>query len=137
MKSSKMPRKYQLSINFLDQKKTVFPISEKFKIKTFPYSENMIFHVEENIILQQLFESKEDRISHLRKVQNVNFPIIWTFPFMQNLCFCYNFFFAFTETYVSFNYFKDLLNLHYKMKYEAKLRNFFSLNFQWLEHDIW
>ena len=76
MESSKLPRKYQLSINFLDQKrpyflslksskqelfhtqktwysmlkkissyinflnqkKTVFPISEKFKTRTFPYS---------------------------------------------------------------------------------------------------
>ena len=85
----------------------------------------------------QLFRSKEDRISHLRKVQNKNFPIIWTFPFVQNSCFCNNFFFSFIETYVSFNHFKDLLNLHYKMKYEAKLRNFFSLNFQWLQHDIW
>ena len=31
---------------------------------------------------------------------------------------------------------KDLLNLHYKKKCEAELRNFFSLNFQWLQHDI-
>ena len=35
-KSSKIPRKYQLSINFLDKKKTAFPISEKFKTRTFP-----------------------------------------------------------------------------------------------------
>ena len=34
----------------------------------------MVFHAEENIILHQHFESKEDRISHLRKVQNKNFP---------------------------------------------------------------
>ena len=46
-------------------KKTVFPISEKFKTRIFPYSKNMIFHAEENIILRQLFEPKEDRISHL------------------------------------------------------------------------
>ena len=113
MKSSKIPRKHQLSINFLDkkrpyfrslksskqelfrsqktwysirnkisssikflnQKKTVFPISKKFKTKTFPYSENMVFHAKENIILHQLFESKEGRIFHLQKVQNKNFPI--------------------------------------------------------------
>ena len=62
-------------INFLNQKKTVFPISEKFKTRTFPYSENMVFHAKENIILHQLFESKEDRISHLRKVQNKNFSV--------------------------------------------------------------
>ena len=36
----------------------------------------MVFHAEENIILHQLFESKEDRISHLRKVQNKKFAII-------------------------------------------------------------
>ena len=137
MKSSKIPRKYQLSINFLDKKKTVFPISEKFKTKTFPFSKNMVFHAEENIILHRLFESKEDRIYHLWKVQNRNFPTIWTFPFVQNSCFCNNFSFSFIATYVSFNHFKDLLNLHYKRKYEAKLRNFFSLNFQWWQHNIW
>ena len=60
----------------LNQKTAVFPISEKFKTRTFPYSENMVFHAKENIILHQLFESKEDRISYLRKVQNKNFPII-------------------------------------------------------------
>ena len=76
MKSPKISRKYQYSINFLDKKKTVFPISEKFKARTFPYSKNMVFHAEENIILHQLFESKEDRISHLRKFQNKIFPII-------------------------------------------------------------
>ena len=76
MKSSKVPRKYQLFINFLDQKKTVFSISKKFKIRTFPQSENMVFHAKENINLHQLFESKEDRIFNLRKVQNKNHPII-------------------------------------------------------------
>ena len=98
----------------------------------------MAFHAKENIILNQLFESKEDGISHLWKVQNKNFPIIRTFPFVQNSCFCNNFFFSFKETYVSINHFKDLQfkNLHNKMKYEAKLSNFFSLNFQWLQHDI-
>ena len=35
----------------------------------------MVFGAEENIILLQLFESKQDRISHLRKVQNENFSI--------------------------------------------------------------
>ena len=65
MKCAKIPKKYELSINFLDQKKTVFSICEKFKTRTFPYSENAVFHAKENIILYQLFESKEDRISHL------------------------------------------------------------------------
>ena len=64
-KNSKIPRKYQLSIKFLDEKKTVFPISEKFKTRTFSYSKNMVFRAEENNILHQLFESKEDRISYL------------------------------------------------------------------------
>ena len=95
----------------------------------------MVFHAEENIIVHQLFKSK-GRISHLRKVRNKKFPIIWTFPFVRNSCFCNNFFFSFIETYVSFNHFKDLLNIHYKMKYEAKLRKNFSLSFQWLQHDI-
>ena len=76
MKSSEIPRKYQLSINFLDKKKSVFCISEKFKTRTFPYSGNIVFYAKENIILNQLFESKEDRISHHRKVQNKNFTII-------------------------------------------------------------
>ena len=124
-----MLKKISSYINFLNQKKTVFPISEKFKTRTFPYSENMVFHAKENIILHQLFESKEDRISHLQKVQNKNFLIIWTFPFVQNSCFCNNFFFPLIETYVSFKHFKNLLNLQYKLKYEAKLRNFLSLNF--------
>ena len=75
MKSSRIPRKYQLSINFLDQNKTVFPIPEKFKTRTFPYSKNIPFSAEENVILHQLFESKEDRTSHLRKVQTKNFSI--------------------------------------------------------------
>ena len=56
-------------------KKTIFPVSEKFKRRTFPYSKNMIFYAEDNLILHQLFESKEECISHLRKVQNKNFPI--------------------------------------------------------------
>ena len=83
----------------------------------------MVFHAAENIILHQLFESKEDRISILRKVQNKNFAIIRAFPFVQNSCFCNKN----IETYVSFKHFKDLLNFHYKMKYEAKLRNFVFL----------
>ena len=37
------PSKYHLSINFLAQKKTVYPISEKFKTRTFQYSVNIIF----------------------------------------------------------------------------------------------
>ena len=48
----------------------------RFKTRFFPISKNMVFHTEENIILHQLFESKEDRISHLREIQNKNFPIV-------------------------------------------------------------
>ena len=71
-----MLKKISSYINFLNQKKIVFPISEKFKTRNFPYTKNMVFHAKEHIILHQLFESKEDRIPHLRKVQNKNFPII-------------------------------------------------------------
>ena len=35
IESLKTPRKYHLPINFLTQKKTVFPITEKFKIRNF------------------------------------------------------------------------------------------------------
>ena len=35
MESSKRPSKYNLSINFLTQEKTVFPTTEKFKTRTF------------------------------------------------------------------------------------------------------
>ena len=113
MKSSKRPRKYQLSVNFLDkkrpyflslksskqelfltqktwysmlkklssyinflnQKKTVFAISEKLKTKTFQYSENMVVRAQENVILYHFFESNEDHIFHLGKVQHKNFSV--------------------------------------------------------------
>ena len=51
-------------------KNTVISISKKLKTRTIPYSKNMVFHAQGNIILHQLFESKEDRISNLRRVQN-------------------------------------------------------------------
>ena len=35
IESSKRPRKYYLSIDFLTQKTPVFPITEKFKTRTF------------------------------------------------------------------------------------------------------
>ena len=35
MESSKTPNKYHLSINILAEKKTVFPITEKFKTELF------------------------------------------------------------------------------------------------------
>ena len=130
-------RKYHLTSTFWIKIRPYFPSSKKSKQELFPYSENMVFHAKENIIWHQVFESNEDHIFHFQKVQNKNFPIIWTFLFMQNSCFCNNFFFSFIEIYVSFNHFKDLVNLHYKMKYEDKFRNFFSLNFQWLQHDVW
>ena len=65
-----------------------------------------------------------------KKFKTRTFPYHETSSFVQNSCFCNNFFFSFIETYVSFNQFKDLLNLHYKIKYEAKLRNFE------IQHDI-
>ena len=86
--------------------------------------------------LTSTFWIKRKPYFHLQKVQKKNFPIIRTFPFVQNSCFCDNFFYSFIETYASFNHFKDL-NVHYKMKCKAKLRNFLCLNFQWLQHDTW
>ena len=43
IESSKRPCKYHLSINFLTEKKTLFPIPEKFKTRTFQWSVNIIF----------------------------------------------------------------------------------------------
>ena len=79
------------------------------------------------------FYSQKSKISTFSSPERF---IIWTFPFVQSSCFCNNFFLSFIETYVSFNHFKDLLNLYYEKKCEAELRNFFSLNFQCLPHDI-
>ena len=42
---------YHGKLNILDQKETVFSISEKFKTRIFPYSVNTIFDAKENIIL--------------------------------------------------------------------------------------
>ena len=49
---------------------------------------------------------------------NMNFSFRATFIWI-------NFFFPSIKTYVSYNHFKSLLNLHYKIKYKAKLRSFF------------
>ena len=55
MKISKTPIKYHLFINFLDQSKIVFPVSKNFKTRPFPYSVNMVFYAEENIVLKSTF----------------------------------------------------------------------------------
>ena len=57
--------------------------------------------------------------------------IIWTFSFVQSSCFCNNFFLIFVETYSMFLLIilKDFLNLHYKKKCDAELRNFFLSEF--------
>ena len=68
MESSKRPSKFHLSINLLADKKAVFPITEKFKTRTFQESVN--------IILASTFWLKKDRISHHRKVQNMSFSVI-------------------------------------------------------------
>ena len=68
-----MLKKTSSYIKVLNQKKTVFPISEKFKTRTFPYSENMVFPAKENI-LHQLFEPKEDRITISEKFKTRTFP---------------------------------------------------------------
>ena len=77
MESSKRESKYHLSINFLVEKKTVFPVTEKFKPRTFQYLENIIFHY--------FFGSKKDSISHLRKVQNKNFSVTSKYHISINL----------------------------------------------------
>ena len=68
----------------------------------------------------------------LPEIHNITFSssekfIIWTFYFVQSSCFCNNFFLIFAETYSMFLLIilKDILNLHYKKKYEAELKNFF------------
>ena len=66
--SSKRPRKYHLSINFLAEKKTIFPITEMFKART---SQQLV-----NIVFPSTSWLKKDRISNHRKVQNKNFPVI-------------------------------------------------------------
>ena len=86
----------------------------------------MVFYAKENIILSFLWELN-DHLSPLLKYHPsfVNtrersfyqLPalkkfIIWTFPFMQSSCFCNNLFLSFIETYVFFNHFNNLFNLH-------------------------
>ena len=63
--------KYHLSIKFLNQKKTEFPVFKKFKTRAFQYPVNMVFHAKEIIILRQLFK----HISYLTKVRNNNFLV--------------------------------------------------------------
>ena len=55
-------------MNFSDQEKIVFPISEKFKTRTSQWSKDMVFYDKENIILHQNFRYKIDGICHLQKV---------------------------------------------------------------------
>ena len=47
----------------------------------------MVFHVKENIILHQLFESKEDHISHLQKVKNKELSLNMNFFFGEKFVF--------------------------------------------------
>ena len=73
MKISKTPIKYHLFINFLDQSKIVFPVSKKFKTRPFPYSVNMVFYAEENIVLNQLFRSRNAGFSVSEKFKARSF----------------------------------------------------------------
>ena len=66
--NSKMLNKYHISINFLGQKKTVFPISEKFKTKAFPYSVNMVFHAKK--IQRNLYKADNLSSEHLLKTDS-------------------------------------------------------------------
>ena len=76
MESSKRPSKYHLSINFLAEKKAVFPITEKFKTRT---SQQPV-----NIIFPSTFWLKKARISHSRKDQNKNFSVVSKYHLSSN-----------------------------------------------------
>ena len=78
MKISKIPRKYQLSINLLDKKKTVFPISEKFKTGTFPYSKETWLSMLKKISSYIIFLNQKKTVfpTISKKSKNKNFPII-------------------------------------------------------------
>ena len=99
MERSKRPSKYHLSIKFFTEKKTVFPITKKFKTWTFqksintifpstfwlkkrPYfpsrksSKQELFSNQSISYFHQLFGSKNDRIFHFQKFQNNNFSLI-------------------------------------------------------------
>ena len=69
-----MLKKISSYINFLNQKKTVFPISEKFKTRIFPYSENIVFHIKENIILHQLLNQNNTVFLISEKFKTRTFP---------------------------------------------------------------
>ena len=76
IESSKRPSKYHLSINFLAEKKAVFPITEKLNTRT---SQQRV-----NIIFPSTFWLKKDRISHFRKDQNKNFSVISKYHLSSN-----------------------------------------------------
>ena len=65
-------------------KKTVFPITEMFKTRTFwqPITKN--FQQSVNIIFPSSFCLKKDRISHYIKVQNQNFLVISKYQLFIN-----------------------------------------------------
>ena len=76
MESSKRATKYYLYINFLAKKETVFPITEKLKMKNLPVSQNKNFSVTRKYHLSINFFPQKDRIFHPRKVQNKNISVI-------------------------------------------------------------
>ena len=77
MESLKRPSKHHLSINFLAEKKIIFPITEKFKTRT---SREPV-----NIIYPSTSWLKKDRISHHQKVQNKSFSVISKYYLFQQL----------------------------------------------------
>ena len=68
MESSKRPIIYHLFINFLSEKKTVFPITVMFKTRT--------SHLSVNITFLSTSWLKKDGIFYHRKVQNKNFSLL-------------------------------------------------------------
>ena len=122
-KTSKRPRKNYLSINFLAEKKTVFPITEKFETKLFSYQQILYFHL--------LFDSKKDLIFHLRKIRNKKILVISKHFFhikditsYRLFSFCFVFFVSFWELKYHFSQF---LKYHASFLNAKEISSFYQL----------
>ena len=76
MQSLKRPSKYYLYINVLVKKKTVFPVNEKFKTRTFSVAQSKNFLVISKYYLSINFLSQKEHTFHHWNVQNKNFSVI-------------------------------------------------------------
>ena len=118
-------------INYFRIKKTGFPISKKFKTKTFQYSINLVFHANENIILLLFFRTKRLYSSVLKVsckfrkyLGNIFLP---SFCVEEDLLFNLNFFekiVVSTSQYESF-----LLNMNYTFLQNSCFWNHSFLSF--------